>query len=73
MTSDYVDVETEEKTLNNPGYAWEEQYKRSWDVIQEDAEGTLQQILSNIHSLKRKRFPLLIATVPLIMTEMLPL
>lgn len=23
------------------GYAWEEEYKRSWDVLQEDEHGTL--------------------------------
>ncbi|KAJ2722528.1 hypothetical protein GGI07_003235 [Coemansia sp. Benny D115] len=36
------------------GYAWEEEYKRSWDVIQEDASGSIQSSIMSI-SEQRKR------------------
>jgi hypothetical protein len=34
---------------------WEEAYKRSWDAIQEDSEGTLQAVLG-IQNQKRRRY-----------------
>lgn len=55
-----ADVEMEDgnpqqETQDNVGYTWEESYKRSWDVIQEDEKGSLK-LLSSLNSLKRKRF-----------------
>jgi transcription initiation factor TFIIH subunit 2 len=43
-------------TTANNGYTWEEQYKRSWDVIQEDAEGSLATAALKLQDqLKRRR------------------
>jgi transcription initiation factor TFIIH subunit 2 len=40
------------------GYAWEEKYKRSWDLVQEDAYGSLQAVISSLQQqlLKKKRY-----------------
>ena len=40
------------------GYAWEEKYKRSWDLVQEDAYGSLQGVISTLQQqlLKKKRY-----------------
>ncbi|KAJ3054431.1 hypothetical protein HK097_001836 [Rhizophlyctis rosea] len=38
------------------GYSWEEEYKRSWDVLQEDEQGSLQGAVASIQQqLKRRR------------------
>ncbi len=45
-------------------YAWEEDYKRSWDVVQEDASGSLAGVVAGlVEAGKRKR--LLRDTTPL--------
>lgn len=36
-------------------YAWEEQYKRSWDIIQEDSSGTLTTTLLKLQQQLQKR------------------
>ncbi|KAG5461150.1 MAG: RNA polymerase TFIIH complex subunit Ssl1 [Olpidium bornovanus] len=39
-----------------PGYSWEEEYKRSWDVLQEDETGSLGSVVQNLlQQQKRKR------------------
>jgi hypothetical protein len=38
------------------GYLWEEAYKRSWDVLEEDADGTLSSVIASLNALKRRRF-----------------
>ncbi len=42
---------------NREGYSWEEKYKRSWDVLQEDSAGSLQGVISGLQQqlLKKKR------------------
>ncbi|KAK9723377.1 hypothetical protein K7432_001986 [Basidiobolus ranarum] len=40
---------------NNLGYAWEEEYKRSWDVVQEDEQGSLRSVVANLQQQKRRR------------------
>ncbi|ORX66613.1 Ssl1-domain-containing protein [Linderina pennispora] len=56
---DYIDIDdTGPEGLKGAdgGYAWEEEYKRSWDVIQEDESGSLQSAVQGIQEqLKRKR------------------
>jgi transcription initiation factor TFIIH subunit 2 len=49
--------ETALKSSNQNGaYVWEEQYKRSWDVLQEDEDGLIQNSVSSLaNQLKRKR------------------
>ncbi|KAJ3104619.1 hypothetical protein HDU97_009010 [Phlyctochytrium planicorne] len=37
------------------GYMWEEEYKRSWDVLQEDEDGSLQGVVNSIVMQKRRR------------------
>ncbi|KAJ3214123.1 hypothetical protein HDU67_002032 [Dinochytrium kinnereticum] len=37
------------------GYLWEEEYKRSWDVLQEDEDGSLQGVVNSIVLQKRRR------------------
>ena len=43
----------EEETV----YSWEEKYKRSWDVLQEDGDGSLAGVISSFQAqlLKKKR------------------
>jgi transcription initiation factor TFIIH subunit 2 len=38
-------------------YSWEEKYKRSWDVLQEDGSGSLAGVISTLEAqlLKKKR------------------
>ncbi|BFZ60588.1 transcription initiation factor TFIIH subunit [Saitoella coloradoensis] len=44
------------KSAAASGYAWEEQYQRSWDVVQEDAAGSLAGVVAGIiEAGKRKR------------------
>lgn len=38
------------------GYAWEEEYKRSWDVLKEDDQGSLQTLVNALQQqLKRRK------------------
>ncbi|KAJ3035474.1 hypothetical protein HDV00_003723 [Rhizophlyctis rosea] len=46
------------------GYAWEEEYKRSWDVLQEDEQGSLQGVVASLQQqMKRRRLHRDAATV----------
>ena len=36
---DIIDVDDSSLQTNQANYAWEEEYKRSWDVLQEDEHG----------------------------------
>ena len=38
------------------GYLWEESYKRTWDVLQEDEDGSLSSVIASIAMQKRKRY-----------------
>ena len=38
------------------GYLWEEAYKRSWDVLEEDADGSLSTVIAAINAAKRRRY-----------------
>ncbi|CAH7690767.1 Ssl1-like-domain-containing protein [Phakopsora pachyrhizi] len=37
------------------GYSWEEEYKRSWDVLKEDDSGSLETAINQLISSKRNR------------------
>ncbi|KAJ1919176.1 hypothetical protein H4219_002123 [Mycoemilia scoparia] len=37
------------------GYSWEEEYKRSWDILEEDEDGSLKNSIANIQNQKRRR------------------
>jgi transcription initiation factor TFIIH subunit 2 len=48
----------EEPTVS--GYVWEAEYKRSWDILQEDEEGSLETIVTSLQQQqRRKRFLIL--------------
>jgi transcription initiation factor TFIIH subunit 2 len=50
-----VDVEGEdEEKRKEQGLAWEE-FKRSWDVLQEDEEGSLQSVVATIKQQQIRR------------------
>jgi hypothetical protein len=45
------------KGASGQGYLWEEAYKRSWDVLEEDEDGSLRGIIANLAAAqKRRRF-----------------
>lgn len=52
----------EEEDLNHhaqetgAAYTWEAQYKRSWDMLQEDAEGTLNTALLQLMQQQQQRY-----------------
>ncbi|CAO3672205.1 unnamed protein product [Umbelopsis ramanniana] len=58
---EYVDIDDAIDTHENEdaqqgGYSWEEEYKRSWDVLQEDAEGRLSSVVAHLQQqMKRRR------------------
>ena len=37
------------------GYAWEDEYRRSWDIVQEDASGSLEGIVSDLVDARKRR------------------
>ncbi|KAI9013111.1 Ssl1-like-domain-containing protein [Gaertneriomyces semiglobifer] len=41
--------------VSGQGYTWEEEYKRSWDILQEDEQGSLQGIVSSIQQQQWKK------------------
>ncbi|KAG0328748.1 hypothetical protein BGZ99_004608 [Dissophora globulifera] len=53
---DFVDVDDSSLQTNQANYAWEEEYKRSWDVLQEDEHGSLAGVVNSLQkAAKRKR------------------
>ncbi|KAF9974790.1 hypothetical protein BGZ73_001724 [Actinomortierella ambigua] len=53
---DIIDVDDSSLQTNQANYAWEEEYKRSWDVLQEDEHGSLTTIVNTLQqAAKRKR------------------
>ncbi|CAH1757234.1 13968_t:CDS:2 [Entrophospora sp. SA101] len=55
---DLIDVDDEALNITRAGggYSWEEEYRRSWDVIQEDEDGSLKRTVESLQNLlKRKR------------------
>ncbi|KJE89964.1 general transcription factor IIH [Capsaspora owczarzaki ATCC 30864] len=46
----------EDDDMNNKGYVWEQQYERTWDVLQEDAQGSLRASVEEHERAKRRRF-----------------
>jgi len=55
---EYIDIDDEAQAeQQQPAYAWEEEYKRSWDVLQEDEDGSLRRIVEDLQNrMKRKRW-----------------
>ncbi|CAG8598266.1 10467_t:CDS:2, partial [Diversispora eburnea] len=53
----FIDIDDETQNVNQQsGYVWEEEYKRSWDVLQEDEDGSLKRSIDHLQNrLKRKR------------------
>jgi len=54
---DFIDVDDSSLQTNQANYAWEEEYKRSWDVLQEDEHGSLAGVVNSLQqAAKRKRY-----------------
>ncbi|KAI8388121.1 Ssl1-like-domain-containing protein [Radiomyces spectabilis] len=51
---DSYDGQHDEET-GKGGYSWEEEYKRSWDVLQEDAEGRLSSVVAQLQQQRKRR------------------
>lgn len=39
----------------NGGYAWEDEYRRSWDIVQEDESGSIESIVSGLVDSQKRR------------------
>ncbi|KAL7321186.1 hypothetical protein PS15m_000984 [Mucor circinelloides] len=57
---DYIDIDdtydaNQDDDAGNGGYAWEEEYKRSWDILQEDSEGRLSSVVSQLQQQRKRR------------------
>ncbi|KAG0348122.1 hypothetical protein BG004_006025 [Podila humilis] len=61
---DIIDVDDSSLQNNQANYAWEEEYKRSWDVLQEDEHGSLAGVVNSLQQ-KAKRKRLLRDTDPI--------
>ncbi len=50
-------IDEEGDQQQNGRYAWEEKYKRSWELLQEDVHGSLGGVISQLQQqlLKKKR------------------
>lgn len=77
---DYIDIDdtydaNQDDDAGNGGYAWEEEYKRSWDILQEDSEGRLSSVVSQLQQQrKRRRYRnILKACQPCRETEQIPI
>lgn len=57
VDEDYIDIDDTYDGNNdgNEGYAWEEEYKRSWDILQEDSEGRLSSVVSQLQQQRKRR------------------
>lgn len=45
----------DEEEEGNKGYVWERQYERTWDVLKEDAQGSLRASIEELERAKRRR------------------
>ncbi|TID30500.1 hypothetical protein CANINC_000853 [Pichia inconspicua] len=41
---------------SNGGYAWEDEYRRSWDIVQEDESGSIESIVTGLVESQKRRF-----------------
>ncbi|KAL1914932.1 uncharacterized protein VTP21DRAFT_7848 [Calcarisporiella thermophila] len=49
-------IDDSQHNTQQVGYSWEEEYKRSWDIVQEDEHGSIQSVVANLQQqLKRRR------------------
>lgn len=60
VDDDYIDIDdtydgNQDDDAGTGGYAWEEEYKRSWDILQEDAEGRLSSVVSQLQQQRKRR------------------
>ncbi|KAI8089180.1 Ssl1-like-domain-containing protein [Halteromyces radiatus] len=60
MDDEYIDIDdtldtNQDEERGKGGYAWEEEYKRSWDVLQEDAEGRLSSVVAQLQQQRKRR------------------
>jgi hypothetical protein len=46
------------RQVASTGYAWEEEYKRSWDILQEDEDGSIKHIVQQLQQTRKRYFEL---------------
>jgi len=51
---DVLDVENDD-AQREAGYAWEGEFQRSWDVLQEDESGSLRSVVNQLKQAQLKR------------------
>ncbi|KAF7728355.1 hypothetical protein EC973_006296 [Apophysomyces ossiformis] len=60
LDDEYIDIDdtydgNQDEDTGKAGYSWEEEYKRSWDVLQEDAEGRLSSVVAHLQQQRKRR------------------
>ncbi|KAI8145246.1 Ssl1-like-domain-containing protein [Fennellomyces sp. T-0311] len=60
LDEEYIDIDdtfdgNQDDDAGKAGYAWEEEYKRSWDVLQEDEEGRLSSVVAQLQQQRKRR------------------
>ncbi|KAI0223035.1 hypothetical protein L0F63_005908, partial [Massospora cicadina] len=57
IDDDDADEEKKAAGGGDKGYAWEEEFKRSWEVVQEDDQGSLKTLVATLQQqLKKRRY-----------------
>lgn len=60
-----IDTDSKDNTKKNApealkgssgGYAWEDEYRRSWDIVQEDESGSIESIVTGLVESQKRRF-----------------
>lgn len=60
LDDEYIDIDdtfdgNQDEDAGKGGYSWEEEYKRSWDVLQEDEEGRLSSVVAQLQQQRKRR------------------
>lgn len=60
LDDEYIDIDdtfdgNQDDDAGKGGYSWEEEYKRSWDVLQEDEEGRLSSVVAQLQQQRKRR------------------
>lgn len=57
IDDDDADDEKKAEGGGDKGYSWEEEFKRSWEVVQEDDSGSLKSLVTTLQlQLKKRRY-----------------
>lgn len=60
LDDEYIDIDdtldgAHDDDTGKASYSWEEEYKRSWDVLQEDEEGRLSSVVAQLQQQRKRR------------------